>query len=63
MIKRFISGQSGASAVEYALLAALIAGASIAAFVILGDGLTSLFDAVSAKVGDAMKNAAAALSS
>ncbi len=63
MIKRFISGQSGASAVEYALLAALIAGASIAAFVIWGDGLTSLFDAVSSKVGDAMKSAAAALSS
>ncbi|VAW16471.1 hypothetical protein MNBD_ALPHA12-758 [hydrothermal vent metagenome] len=63
MIKRFISEQGGASAVEYALLAALIAGASIVAFTLFGTGLTDLFNAVSSKTGEAIKNAAAFLSS
>ncbi len=63
MIKRFVFSQDGASAIEYALLAALIAGASIVAFMAFGAALSDLFNAISSKAGDELKSAAAFLSS
>ena len=45
--KAFISNESGATAIEYGLIAALIAVAAIAAMVTLGGKLNSTFTAVS----------------
>ena len=44
---RFLNDQSGATAIEYGLIAALISVAAIAAMTTLGTKLTSTFDAVS----------------
>ena len=44
---RFLNDQSGATAIEYGLIAALISVAAIAAMTTLGSKLTSTFDAVS----------------
>ena len=47
MIKRFLTNESGATAIEYGLIAALIAVAAIAAMTSLGTKLNSTFDSVS----------------
>jgi len=44
MIKRFYKDESGATAIEYGLLAALISVAAIAGFNALGAGLLSSFN-------------------
>jgi|tagenome__1003787_1003787.scaffolds.fasta_scaffold18904461_1 pilus assembly protein Flp/PilA len=44
---RFLNDQSGATAIEYGLIAALVSVAAIAAMTTLGTKLTSTFDAVS----------------
>jgi pilus assembly protein Flp/PilA len=49
-IKSFISNESGATAIEYGLIAALIAVAAIAAMSTLGNSLKSTFGNVSAKL-------------
>ena len=46
-LKSFLSNQSGATAIEYGLIAALIAVAAIAAMTTLGQKLTSTFNTVS----------------
>jgi pilus assembly protein Flp/PilA len=46
LVQRFAADQSGATAIEYGLMAALIAVACIAAFMAFGASLTSLFDYV-----------------
>ena len=43
---RFLNDQSGATAIEYGLIAALISVAAIAAMTTLGTKLTSTFEAV-----------------
>ncbi len=48
-IKQIIADQSGATAIEYGLIAALIAVAAIAAMGSLGNSLTNTFNTVSNK--------------
>ena len=45
-IARLLRDKSGATAIEYGLIAALIAVAAIAAFQLVGTNLTSVFDNV-----------------
>ena len=54
MIKQFIQDEQGATAIEYGLIAALIAVAIIAGATLLGDGLDTLFSSL----GTQMSNAA-----
>lgn len=49
--------ESGATAIEYGLIAALIAAGLIAAFFLFGEGLSSLFNHVSDTAGGAMSSA------
>jgi pilus assembly protein Flp/PilA len=49
-IKSFIQNESGATAIEYGLIAALIAVAAIAAMTTLGTKLSSTFTNVSGKL-------------
>lgn len=46
-LARFYKDESGATAIEYGLLAALISVAAIAGFNALGTSLQDLFDAIS----------------
>ena len=43
LIARFVKDESGATAIEYGLIAALIAVAAIAAFQLVGTNLSSTF--------------------
>ena len=52
-IARFANDESGATAIEYGLLAALIAGCIIAAATTLGTSLSSLFSRISGKLNTA----------
>jgi pilus assembly protein Flp/PilA len=47
---RFIRDESGATAIEYGLIAALIAVAIIAAVELVGTNLTTTFNTVAAKI-------------
>jgi pilus assembly protein Flp/PilA len=47
IFRRFLNDQSGATAIEYGLIAALVSVAAIAAMTTLGTKLTSTFEAVS----------------
>jgi len=53
MIQRFIRDERGATAVEYGLIAGLVAVAVIAALTALGDSLNALFSDVSSTVSTA----------
>jgi pilus assembly protein Flp/PilA len=44
--RRLLSDQEGATAIEYGLIAALIAVAAIAAFRLVGTNLSSIFNTV-----------------
>jgi len=44
LINRFLRDETGATAIEYGLIAALIALTLISAFTLLGDGLGNLMD-------------------
>ena len=46
----FINNQSGVTAIEYALIAALIAVAAIAAFTLVGTNLSTTFSTIAAKL-------------
>ena len=56
MLASFIQSEDGATAVEYGLIAALIAVTLIAAFIIFGDALMGMFGYVRDRSGDAMNN-------
>ena len=45
-VKRLLRDDSGATAIEYGLIAALIAVAAIAAFQLVGTSLSSIFNTV-----------------
>lgn len=45
-ISKFVRDESGATAIEYGLIAALIAVAAITALTTLGTNLSALFDTV-----------------
>ena len=48
MIRRFLSDQRGATAIEYALLATIITVGMIAALTTMGSAITGMFNDVSA---------------
>ena len=50
LFSRFIRDESGATAIEYGLIAALIAVAIIAAVELVGTNLTTTFNTVAAKI-------------
>jgi pilus assembly protein Flp/PilA len=52
-LHRFVLDDSGATAIEYGLIAALIAVAIIAAATTLGGSLSSLFNRISGKLNSA----------
>jgi pilus assembly protein Flp/PilA len=45
-----VNDESGVTAIEYALIAALIAVAAIAAFTLVGTNLSTMFSTVAAKL-------------
>ncbi len=47
---KFWNNEDGATAIEYGLIAALIAVAAIAAFQLVGTSLTSVFNTVASKL-------------
>jgi pilus assembly protein Flp/PilA len=53
MVSKFLSDESGATAIEYGLIAALIAVGIIAAATTLGNSLSSLFG----RIGNRLDNA------
>lgn len=53
LLSRFAADESGATAIEYGLIAALIAVGIIAAATALGGGLSSLFERISGKLNTA----------
>lgn len=52
-IRSLFTDEEGATAVEYGLLAALVAAAIIAAVTLLGQNLTAIFNRIAAAVGAA----------
>jgi pilus assembly protein Flp/PilA len=53
MIKKLFKNEEGATAIEYGLIAALIAVAAIVAMGSLGNNLTNTFDGVSTELNEA----------
>ena len=53
MFSRFLQDESGATAIEYGLIAALIAVGIIAGATAIGDQVNNSFDNVAGEVGDA----------
>lgn len=49
-IKKFIKDESGATAIEYGLIAALVSVAGIAALTAMGTSLKGMFETVSTKL-------------
>ncbi len=60
IIKSFLQDDSGATAIEYGLIAALVSVAAIGALTSLGGSLEEIFTVVSNELGDAATNATAA---
>jgi pilus assembly protein Flp/PilA len=50
IVARFVNDESGATAIEYGLIAALIAVGIIAAATTLGNSLSSLFNKIGTKL-------------
>ena len=53
-IKRFLSDESGATAIEYGLIAALIAVVIITAVTTLGGNIATQFDRIATDIGAAV---------
>jgi pilus assembly protein Flp/PilA len=58
---RFLKDENGATAIEYGLIAALVAVGAIAAVTAFGGSLTGLFGAVEDKAGGAMDAASGSI--
>ncbi len=54
MIAKFLRDESGATAIEYGLIAALVSVAAITALTAMGDSLSSMFNAVSSELDNAV---------
>lgn len=54
-IKNFIKEEDGVTAIEYALIASLIAGVIITAVTLLGGNISSLFNALAGKISTTVK--------
>ena len=52
--KKFIRDEEGVTAIEYGLIAALIAVVIIAAITLVGNNLTLVFNAIAAALGGAL---------
>ncbi len=50
IVKRFMNDESGATAIEYGLIAALISVGIIAAATTMGNGLSNLFSGIGGKL-------------
>ena len=59
-IQNFVRDESGATAIEYGLIAALVSVAAIVALQALGGSLNSIFGVVSNQLSTAAANAQAA---
>lgn len=57
VVADFVSSEDGATAIEYGLIAAMIAVGCILAFTFFGNSLTGLFNNVNSKSGNAMNSA------
>jgi pilus assembly protein Flp/PilA len=57
LLTRFLHSESGATAIEYGLIAGLVAIGGIAAMAALGGGVQGLFQHVQDTAGNAMANA------
>ncbi len=53
LVTRFVNDESGATAIEYGLIAALISVASIGALQLLGTQLDSTFDSITSGLEEA----------
>jgi pilus assembly protein Flp/PilA len=53
-IKNFLNDESGATAIEYGLIAALVSVAAITALGSLGDSLGTMFNSVATELSDAV---------
>ncbi len=53
-IKTLLKDESGATAIEYGLIAALVSVAAIGALTAMGSSLNNMFTTVSNKLGDAV---------
>jgi pilus assembly protein Flp/PilA len=51
MFKRLLRNERGANAIEYALIAGLIATAAVSAFISLGSGINNMYGNVSNNLG------------
>ena len=56
-IKQFYADESGATAIEYGLIAALVSVAAITALTAMGDSLKSIFGIVSSSLNTATSGA------
>ena len=56
-LRSFLKDESGATAIEYGLIAALVSVAAIGALTGLGNALVDIFGVVDAKLGDAANEA------
>jgi pilus assembly protein Flp/PilA len=54
-IKNFIKEEDGVTAIEYALIASLIAGVIIAAVTLLGGNISAMFTALAGKISKTVK--------
>jgi pilus assembly protein Flp/PilA len=50
MVSKLLKNEDGATAIEYGLIAALIAVAAIAAFQLVGTSLSTVFNSVATKL-------------
>ncbi len=57
IIRKLIKSKKAATAIEYGLIAALIAVAAIAAMTALGESLTTIFYGISSTLSDATPSA------
>jgi pilus assembly protein Flp/PilA len=57
-IKNFLNDESGATAIEYGLIAALVSVAAIAALGSLGNSLGTMFNSVANRLSDAVATGA-----
>ena len=53
LINKFINDESGATAIEYGLISALIAVGCITAMTTLGENLNANFTAIASNIGEA----------
>lgn len=54
LIARFVKSESGATAIEYGLIAALVSVVIIAAITTMGSNLTGVFNSIATSLGGAI---------